>query len=526
MNTRIKALLVALLCLQVGVAHAMQSAKNRAALGTSVAVDSSGRLWAAFARTDDGVAKILVQRSDDDGKTWRAPVQVAGEPVAADGENRPKLAFGPKDEMYVTWTSPTSEKFTGDVRFARSLDSARTWSAPLVVHRDRQLLSHRFESLLVDSSGRIWVAWVDKRDLQAAQDAKREYAGAAIYYAYSDDRGASWQGDFKLADNSCECCRIALTVDAKGRVAALWRHVFPPNERDHAFALLPLVPSPAKAAEGQGGGIARVTFDRWRIDACPHHGPSLAIAADGTRHAVWFDQVNGEGRAFYGRLTDSGPSGVMQLPSGATHADVAVAGDVVALAWKRFDGSATRVESWLSSDRGRTFARGVVMQTQSESDQPRLIRRKENILLAWQRAEGLAVAKLVPSTSSTSLAPFTRDTLAKIERRYAGSPFWLMLWDLECTYCMRSLRNLANAQRERPGLKVVTVATDSFEVAPQITRRLQELGVKSEAYAFAEGPPEALRYAIDTGWMGEKPRAYRYKADGSRESISGVIERF
>ncbi|MGH8189341.1 MAG: hypothetical protein ACREUC_22480, partial [Steroidobacteraceae bacterium] len=323
----------------------------------------------------------------------------------------------------------------------------------------------------------------------------------------------------------------------------LWRHVFPPNERDHAFALLPSNPSLGLAGEGRGGGFRRVTFDRWRIDACPHHGPSLAIAADGTRHAVWFDQVNGEGRAFYGRLTDSGPSGVMQLPSGATHADLAVAGDVVAIAWKRFDGSATRVESWLSSDRGRTFSRGVVMQTQSESDQPRLIRGKENILLAWQRAEGLAVAKLVPvgrasarqdvvglksdpQATSMSVAPFTRDTLAKIERRYAGSPFLLMLWDLECTYCMRSLRNLANAQRERPDLKVVTVTTDSFEAAPQITRRLQELGVRSQAYAFAAGPPEALRYAIDPGWMGEKPRAYRYEPDGSRESISGVIERF
>ncbi|MGH8186149.1 MAG: sialidase family protein, partial [Steroidobacteraceae bacterium] len=246
MSTRVKAALVALLCLQIGVAYAMESTKNRAALGTSVAVDSGGRLWVALSRSDHGVAKILVQGSDDEGKTWRAPVQaVAGEPVAADGENRPKLAFGPKDEMYVTWTSPTSEKFTGDIRFARSLDAGRTWSAPLVVHRDRQLLSHRFESLLVDSSGRIWVAWVDKRDLQAAQNTKREYAGAAIYYAYSDDRGASWQGDFKLADNSCECCRIALTVDTKGRVAALWRHVFPPNERDHAFALLRSVPSGA-----------------------------------------------------------------------------------------------------------------------------------------------------------------------------------------------------------------------------------------------------------------------------------------
>ena len=53
-----------------------------------------------------------------------------------------------------------------------------------------------------------------------------------------------------------------------------------------------------------------------------------------------------------------------------------------------------------------------------------------------------------------------------------------------------------------------------------------KLDLVKKAYAFAEGPPEALRYAIDPKWMGEKPRAYRYKPDGSREAISGVIVSF
>ena len=44
-----------------------------------------------------------------------------------------------------------------------------------------------------------------------------------------------------------------------------------------------------------------------------------------------------------------------------------------------------------------------------------------------------------------------------------------------------------------------------------------------EAYAFSAAPEEALRYAIDPAWMGEKPRAYRYTANGSRTAISGVL---
>ena len=489
---------------QIAGVPAAHAAMDRVAFGTSAAVDPQGRLWVAYAQPAGPQGRVVLQRSDDGGSTWQAPIPVnaAAEPVAAEGENRPKLAFGPKSEIYVTWTSPTSAQFTGDVHFARSLDGGKTWSAPATVHHDRQLITHRFDSLLVDPKGRVWVAWVDKR------------AGVSIYYAYSDDRGATWSSDTKLADSSCECCRIALAVDPQGRVAAMWRHVFDPNERDHAFAVLGSQPS----------SVTRATYDRWRIDACPHHGPSLAFGADGTRHAVWFNQVDGQGRAFYGQLGERGPSAVRTLPAGATHADVAVDGSRVAVAWKRFDGTATKIESWISNDAGRSFDPGPTLQTAGDSDQPRLVNGKQGILLVWRNADGIAVRDFAAPERSTSIKPFGRDTLAQIEREHARKLFWLVLWDLECPYCMKSLGNLAAAQRSDPQLKVVTISTDPIDSAEQIAARLAQLGVRSEAYAFGDASREALQYAIDATWLGEKPRAYRYGADGKRESISGVLQ--
>jgi hypothetical protein len=487
-----------------------------AAFGTSAAIDPAGRLWVAYAQPAGSAGQVVLQRSDDGGGTWQAPMRVnaAVEPVAADGENRPKLAFGAGSEIYVTWTSPTSEKFTGDIRFARSLDGGKTWSAPTDVHHDRQLITHRFESLLVDPKGRLWVAWVDKRDLKLAEEAGREYRGAAIYYSRSDDRGTTWSADTKLADSSCECCRIALASDSQGRVAALWRHVFEPNERDHAFAFLG-ASQPA---------IERATVDRWRVDACPHHGPSLSFGPDGTRHAVWFNQVKGQGRAFYGQLAKSGPINVRALPAGATHADVAVAGSTVAVVWKRFDGSVTNIESLVSSDSGRTFAPGPSLQTAGDSDQPHLVSARQSILVVWRNAERIEVRDLAAPVRDTRVRPFERDTLAAIERQHARTPFWLVLWDLECPYCMKSLESLAAAQRTDPQLEIVTISTDPMQSAEEIAARLAQLGVRSEAYAFGAAPREALQYAIDPTWLGEKPRAYRYDGSGKREAISGVIE--
>lgn len=508
---------------------------GKAALGTSAAADSQGRIWMAYAEASGDAATIKVARFDAERDAWLAPLAVNAvpEPISADGENRPKLAFGPKGEMYVTWTSPTSAKYTGDIRFARSLDAGRTWSEPVTVHRDTQRIAHRFESLIVDRKGRVWVTWIDKRDLLEAQASGREYAGAAIYYAYSDDRGATWQGDFKLADQTCECCRIAVALDEHDQAHAFWRHVFAPNERDHAVAVLSSGPSEPK--------IARATFDRWAIDACPHHGPSLAIA-NGVRHAVWFNQIGGQGRVFYGQLGKQQPTQIHELPQGAMHADVAARGEQVAVAWKRFDGKATRVETWLSQDGGKTFTPGPTLSTDAESDQPRLIATNTGMFLFWRQSDRTSVVHLgfapatqpatvssrsaTPTTAAgeTTIAPFDAQTLAEIERAHRGEPFWLVLWDLECTYCMRSLVNIAAAQKQHPGLRVVTITTDPLSDAPAIGDRLAEIGVVSQPYAFSGAAPEALRYAIDPAWAGEKPRAYRYDASGKREAISGVLK--
>jgi hypothetical protein len=269
-----------------------------------------------------------------------------------------------------------------------------------------------------------------------------------------------------------------------------------------------------------------VTFDRWRVDACPHHGPSLAYAADGTRHAVWFDQVDGQGRVFYGRLGSSGPRGVQPLPAGASHADLAASGQTVAVAWKRFDGERTRIESMISSDGGRRFEPGPTLSTTTDSDQPRVLIAGREPLLVWRQADRISVVPLKSVvTASAELRSFTSTALREIESRERGQAFWLVLWDLECPYCMQSLKHLAEAQRLDPSVRAVTITTDPIGEAAAIQERLRQLGVHSEAYAFAPLPAEALRYAIDAEWAGEKPRAYRYSADGTREAITGVIDR-
>jgi hypothetical protein len=201
----------------------------------------------------------------------------------------------------------------------------------------------------------------------------------------SDDRGATFRGDFKLADHSCECCRIALVPHRDGTVSALWRHIFAPNIRDHAMArLLP---------DGKPGEVRRATFEDWHVDACPHHGPSLAEDGTGRLHAVWFSLAPESTGVFYGRLTQGGVEGLRRVGrETAEHADLAVKGDQVAVAWKEFDGERSLLRGMMSKDGGENWQEHELASTGGASDQPRVVTFQDRFHVLWNtRNEPLSV---------------------------------------------------------------------------------------------------------------------------------------
>lgn len=375
-------LLISLLCLTLTPAfgHQHTASPGAPALGASAAFDAQGRLWVAD--TADG--HVRLRHSDDLGRTFSAPrpVNAAPEPIYAEGENRPKLAFGPQGEIYVSWSQPRARPWTGFVRFARSLDGGAHFSAPVTVHHDRAEITHRFDALAVDGDGRVLLAWIDKRDQAAAAAAGTPYPGAAVYYAWSDDRGASFVPERKLAAHSCECCRIALSRTPQGDVAAFFRAIYGDNIRDHAYTQL----------RTDGGAIAtrRATFSGWHIAGCPHHGPGLAIAADGTRHAVWYE-ASGKPTIWYGQLQPGQHAAHAQAIAGpgASHADVAVHGATVWITWNQVDATGEALMLRRSDDGGLHFgAPHTLATTRGATGSPQLLLRDGRAWVAWNTAGG------------------------------------------------------------------------------------------------------------------------------------------
>lgn len=352
-----------------------QKSLARAPVAATAAFDARGRLW--LATVDHG--HILVRQSNDFGNIFSAPARVNPEPerIAADGENRPKLAFGKHGEVYVSWTQSLDVPFAGHVRFAASHDGGATFSPPVTVNDDRAPISHRFDSLIVDGAGRVHLLWLDKRDKEKAGEA---YAGIALYHSVSADDGKTFSANRKLADHTCECCRIAVALDADGMPVAAWRQVYGKNERDHALMRLDDRAEPK-----------RLSHEQWALDACPHHGPALTVGPDGVRHAAWFSGALNRTGLFYARAMRDAAFGA-PMPFGdndaqAGHPAVLSLGRTVFLAWKEFDGKNTVIRLMRSYDGGVAWsAPAVLATTTAASDHPQLLAHGKRAWLGWNTA--------------------------------------------------------------------------------------------------------------------------------------------
>lgn len=382
-------------------AHEAHTKHSTSQLAISVAFDATGKLWRASVH--DGF--VQVDYSNDLGKTFSKPVKVNQtlQKIGADGEARPKIALSIEGHIYITWTEALKQPFAGFIWFARSVDGGKSFEKPFIVHTDRAEITHRFDALNLASDGKITVSWVDKRDLIAAKAAGKKYDGAAIYYAISIDKGISFKPEQKLADSSCECCRIATTNKPDGTVVAMWRHVFESSERDHMMAEI-ASNTPALEAK-QDAAPRRVTFGHWVIDGCPHHGAALVSGGEGKDwwgyHMAYFDGNDKKPGLYYSRV--DGVSWASSVPKKfgdnakqAGHPALLAIGAKVWLVWREVNEGKSTILGKLSEDDGKSWTEAKeLLSTKDKADYPILIQHKRMPYLVWNtQKEGAQVVLL------------------------------------------------------------------------------------------------------------------------------------
>ena len=355
--------------------------------------DENNRMWVIFELNNF----IYVNYSDDLGRSYSRPVAINSSPeeIYTNGENRPKIIIGLHGELFTSWTKKTSGKYTGDIRFSRSLDGGKTFSNIITINDDGLVTGHRFDSLTMAKDGTLYLSWIDKRDLKTKKfdGLKRQKSTASIYYSYSKDAGTSFSKNQRLAESSCVCCRIAMTPITDHQVALLWRHVFDGGIRDHAYAVVKesktVVP------------MQRATFDDWKIDACPHHGPALLQDQNDVMHQVWFTASESYQGIFYARQSANSNQWTNQInvsnqPS-ASHPYILENDRQLMVVWKVFDGEKTKIMLQSSNDYGISWGhKKEISSTRGDSDHPFLLKQNRESWLSWKtNDEGLRMIKLM-----------------------------------------------------------------------------------------------------------------------------------
>lgn len=282
----------------------------------TTASTSAGRILTAWVgadnnvwlRADDGSPAVRVNDIDGDAAPHaQAPAQVA---------------TGPGDEVYVVWHNATpieGRRFpASDLRFARSGDGGRTFEPAVTVNDDAggTPTSHTFQDLVVARDGSLIVSWIDSRAREGVGSHEESGGhhkppagerGPEIRVARSEDGGRTFAESPVVAVDACPCCRTAMAVAPDGALYLAWRHIFDGNVRD-------IVVARSEDGGRTFGAPVRVHEDDWVFDGCPHAGPALAVADDGTLHVAWYTGKEGASGLYRALSEDRGASFGSAIP--------------------------------------------------------------------------------------------------------------------------------------------------------------------------------------------------------------------
>jgi hypothetical protein len=271
-------------------------------------------------------------------------------PIQAHGEAPPRLAAdgaGGIAVLYAVGKEVPGKRFPlSALRFIRSTDGGRTWTAPVTVNDGGEFGSHNFHALTAGPDGTLLAAWLD---------ARRGKSG--VWMSRSTDGGRTWAANRPIyTDPTCPCCRTAVAVAGDGAIYVAWRAILPGDVRD-------VVVTRSTDSGETWSAPVRVREDGWVYPGCPHAGPSMEVDDRGVLHVGWWTGKEGEAGVYYARSDDGARTFTAQpievgRRASPAHVQLALGGEgAVYVGWDDGLGDMPRVLLRRSRDGGRTFGR-------------------------------------------------------------------------------------------------------------------------------------------------------------------------
>jgi hypothetical protein len=255
-----------------------------------------------------GQKRYALRTATRDGKDWSEARTVAqGENWFVNWADFPSVIALSDGSLAAHWLVKSGKgTYAYNVNIAKSKDGGKTWSKPIVPHRDNTPTEHGFVSLVPMPDGRLGAVWLDGRNMKDMKEGDNHAPASAsmtLRYAAIDADG-NLSDEAQLDERVCECCQTSAALTSEG-VMAVYRDRSQTEVRD-IYSV--------RQSNGAWGSPRLVNADNWEINGCPVNGPS--IAADGRRVAVaWFTEAGKQPRVKIAFSGDAGAKPSAELTS-------------------------------------------------------------------------------------------------------------------------------------------------------------------------------------------------------------------
>lgn len=336
--------------------------------------------------TDDGrVLLSWIEPRDSTGHTLRFS-------AFEDGQWTPPQTVAAGNDWFVNWADFPSlvalddgslaahylvrhggDPHAYDIHIVRSADGGRSWSAPVVPHRDGVAAEHGFVSMLPGENGDLLIVWLDGRAY-----AGHSGSGQTALRTATLRTDGTLHDEIVLDDRTCDCCPTTATRTRRGVLVA-YRDRSDDEIRDIALV---------QHHDGRWTPPKSAVADNWQIEGCPVNGPALD-ARGGHVALAWFTAAD-EPRVQFSFSEDNGatwtpPVAVHETtPLGRT--DVVLLDDRTALvSWLETseDGAVLRVRRvrpGTAPEPPLTIAR---VSNSRQAGMPQFARTHDAVFAAW-----------------------------------------------------------------------------------------------------------------------------------------------
>ena len=272
---------------------------------------TDGTFYVAWVNHNAKQGDVMIARFNADGAMQSSPVRVNRQQSVATAwrGDQPSVAVAQDGSVYVVWTArvDSGDKHGTDLYMSVSNDRGQSFASEVKINDDKVPGPHGMHSLAVAKGGRIYVGWLDERNVHKPKpstkaDGHHMESNRDLFIAHSTDGGRTFSANRKVASEACPCCKTALAVSSDGTLYAGWRQVLPGS-----FRHIAVVSSTDGGATFSSPKI--VSDDRWVLQGCPVSGPSLSVDRNGSLKVLWY--AAGEENAtglYFSESTDKGRS--------------------------------------------------------------------------------------------------------------------------------------------------------------------------------------------------------------------------